>query len=162
MDPKSLNLKNARPLVIIQDKSLESMQWRSYVVSKDLLESQGYYQGCSKLWLPKQTLCSLSNPKPSHSLQAYPSKPIRKWKPKTSTSLKGPSYPYGRLNTIKIWIPKRPSDHENKVKVISNSINKTNKVGIKDMENGVSQPFTLTIKERAQQLQVLLFGKRSF
>ena len=52
--------------------------------------------------------------------------------------------------------------NENKVEVISNSINKTNKVGIKDMENGVSQPSTLTIKERAQQLQVLLFGKSSF
>ena len=135
------------------------MQWRSYVVSKDLLESQGYYQGCSKLWLPKQTPRSLSNPKPSHSLQAYPSKPSKTWKPKTSTSLKGPSYPFDRLNTIKIWIPKRLTDQDNKVEVISYS--KTNKMGIKNMENGVSQPSMLTIRERAQQLQVLLFGKSS-
>lgn len=94
--PKDLNLNNARPLVFIQAKSLKSMQWRSYVVSKNLLESQGYYQGNSKLWLPKQTPHSLSNPKPSHSLQDYPSNPIRKWKPDTSTLLKGPYYPYGR------------------------------------------------------------------
>ena len=118
---KDLNLNNARPLVLIQAKSLESMQWRSYVVSKNLLESQGYYQGCSKLWLPKQTPHSLSNPNPSLSLQDYPSKPIKTWKSKTSTSLKKPSYPYDRLHIIKIWIPKRPSDQENKVEVISRS-----------------------------------------
>ena len=104
--PKVLNLKNAHPLILI--KILKSMQWRSYVASKDLLESQGYYQGNSKLWLPKQTR-SLRNPKPSHSLQAYPSKPIKTWKPDTYTSSKGLSYPYGRLHTIKIWIPKRLS-----------------------------------------------------
>ena len=141
--PKDQNLNNTHPLILLQDKSLNSMQWRNYVASKDLLESQGFYQGNSKLWLPKQTH-SLRNPKPD-----------------TYTSSKGLSYPYGRLHTIKIWIPKRPSDQENKVEVISNSISKTNKVGIKDMENGVSQPSTLTIRERAQQLQVLLYGRSS-
>ena len=42
-----------------------------HVASKDLLQSHGYYQGCSKVWLPKKSMQSSITTKPQGSHQAY-------------------------------------------------------------------------------------------
>ena len=92
-------------------------------------ESQGYYQGYSKVWLPKQSLQKSSMSKPQHSLskprsslEASTSKSARTWKPKASTSLEEEDPLYNIMKTLKIWLPKRQSEQQKKVEVISNSI----------------------------------------
>ena len=160
--PKDQIHNKASPLILLKATCLGSRLVRSYVASQDLLRSQGYYRGCSKVWLPKQSLQSLDLSKPQSSQQASTSKSTRTWEPiKVSTSLHGQGNTCDSLKPIKIWLPKRQSDQHEKVEVISKSIRKVKKADINDLENGVSQPSTLTIKERARQLQALLHGKSS-
>ena len=111
MSKKSISqilAKEKSHLVWIIAKREESKAYQEWIVPKDLIQKQGYYEGNTQLWLPKSLLQSQS----SH--QCYPKeepwlpKITQQWRPVTR-STKPKVNQTTSANQVQKWVPKKAS-----------------------------------------------------
>ena len=96
-------------LVWILAKREESKASQEWIVPKNLIEAQGYYEGNAKVWLPKSLLQSQTSHLPFPEQRPQESKPKQLWRPITTSSnnvTPVQKYQATSMKQEQKWVPK--------------------------------------------------------